>query len=128
MEILIYHNQKITDITLLLLHKMKLKGKPRLKKNFRGGSGKRWDQAERNLFENLKSVGMQDSYRKKHSYKTYEYSFAIIRKGKVVAKRRFDHFFTSDDLSINQIGYLHYNNTYIEKKLSDHSPIQIDLI
>ena len=30
----------------------------------------------------------------------------------------------SDDLSINQIGYLH---SYREKKLSDHSPIQIDL-
>ena len=56
---------------------MKLKSKPKLKKNFGGGSGKRWDQAERNLFENLKSVGMQDSIRKKHSYKIYEYSFAI---------------------------------------------------
>tara|TARA_Y100000758_G_C15979200_1_gene396257 strand:+ start:81 stop:917 length:837 start_codon:yes stop_codon:yes gene_type:complete len=104
--------------------KMKLKGKPKLKKSFRGGSGKRWDQAERNLFENLKSVGMQDSFRKKHSYKTYEYSFAISRKGKVVAKRRFDHFFTSDDILIKEIGYLH---TYRETKLSDHSPIQINL-
>ena len=100
--------------------KMKLKGKPKLKKSFRGGSGKRWDQAERNLFENLKSVGMQDGYRKKHSYKTHEYSFAIIRKGKVAAKRRFDHFFMSNDIIISEIIYLH---SYREKKLSDHSPI-----
>ena len=100
--------------------KMKLKGKPRLKKNFRRGSGKRWDQAERNLFENLKSVGMQDGYRKKHSYKTHEHSFVIIRKGKVAAKRRFDHFFMSNDIIISEIIYLH---SYREKKLSDHSPI-----
>ena len=105
--------------------KMKLKGKPRLKKNFRGGSGKRWDQAERNLFENLKSVGMQDGYRKKHSYKTHEYSFAIIRKGKVAAKRRFDHFFMSNDIIISEIIYLH---SYREKKLSDHSPILTNFV
>ena len=105
--------------------KMKLKGKPRLKKNFRGGSGKRWDQAERNLFENLKSVSMQDGYRKIHSYKTHEYSFAIIRKGKVAAKRRFDHFFMSNDIIISEIIYLH---SYREKKLSDHSPILTNFV
>ena len=104
---------------------MKLKGKPRLKKNFRGGSGKRWDQAERNLFENLKSVSMQDGYRKIHSYKTHEYSFAIIRKGKVAAKRRFDHFFMSNDIIISEIIYLH---SYREKKLSDHSPILTNFV
>ena len=36
--------------------KMKLKGKPKLKKSFRGGSGKRWGQAERNFQPNGRVV------------------------------------------------------------------------
>ena len=55
--------------------------------------------------------------------KKEDYSFEIIRKGKVVSRRRFDHFFTSDDIKITKIEYLH---SYRVEKLSDHSPIMID--
>jgi len=103
--------------------KIKQKGKPKLKKSFRGGSGSRWDLAERNLFENLKTLGIQDAFRKVNGFKKEDYSFEIIRKGKVVSRRRFDHFFTSDDIKIMKIEYLH---SYRIEKLSDHSPIMID--
>ena len=103
--------------------KIKQKGKPKLKKSFRGGSGSRWDLAERNLFENLKTLGIQDAFRKVNGFKKEDYSFEIIRKGKVVSRRRFDHFFTSDDIKITKIEYLH---SYRLEKLSDHSPIMID--
>ena len=103
--------------------KIKQKGKPKLKKSFRGGSGSRWDLAERNLFENLKTSGIQDAFRKINGFKKEDYSFEIIRKGKVVSRRRFDHFFTSDDIKIMKIEYLHL---YRVEKLSDHSPIMID--
>ena len=103
--------------------KIKQKGKPKLKKSFRGGSGSRWDLAERNLFENLKTLGIQDAFRKVNGFKKEDYSFEIIRKGKVVSRRRFDHFFTSDDINIIKIEYLH---SFRLEKLSDHSPIMID--
>ena len=103
---------------------IKQKGKPKLKKSFRGGNGSRWDLAERNLFENLKTSGIQDAFRKVNGFKKEDYSFEIIRKGKVASRRRFDHFFTSDDIKIMKIEYLH---SYRVEKLSDHSPIMIDL-
>ena len=49
-------------------------------------------------------------------------SFVLERRGKVVAKRRFDHFFSSRELIIKSIEYLH---KYRENGLSDHSPLEL---
>ena len=81
----------------LLLKKINKKGVPKLRKIFRGGSGNRWDQGERNVLEGLKEFNLVDAYRQLHPIPKKAYSFVIERKGRVVAKRRFDHFFLSKE-------------------------------
>ena len=102
--------------------KINKKGVPKLKKIFRRGSGNRWDQGERNILEGLKEFNLSDAYRRIHPVPEKAYSFVIERRGKVVAKRRFDHFFSSRELIIKSIEYLH---KYRENGLSDHSPLEL---
>ena len=102
--------------------KINKKGVPKLKKIFRGGSGNRWDQGERNVLEGLKEFNLSDAYRRIHPIPKKAYSFVIERRGKVVAKRRFDHFFLSKEFKIKSIEYLHQ---FRESGLSDHSPLEL---
>ena len=102
--------------------KINKKGVPKLKKIFRGGSGNRWDQGERNVLEGLKEFNLSDAYRRIHPISKKAYSFVIERRGKVVAKRRFDHFFLSKEFKIKSIEYLHQ---FRESGLSDHSPLEL---
>ena len=102
--------------------KINKKGVPKLKKIFRGGSGNRWDQGERNILEGLKEFNLVDAYRQLHPIPKKAYSFVIERKGRVVAKRRFDHFFISKEFNIKSIEYLHQ---FRESGLSDHSPLEL---
>jgi len=102
--------------------KINKKGVPKLKKIFRGGSGNRWDQGERNVLEGLKEFNLVDAYRQLHPIPKKAYSFVIERKGRVVAKRRFDHFFLSKEFKIKSIEYLHQ---FRESGLSDHSPLEL---
>ena len=102
--------------------KINKKGVPKLKKIFRRGSGNRWDQGERNILEGLKEFNLSDAYRRIYPVRKKAYSFVIERKGKVVAKRRFDHFFSSRELIIKSIEYIH---KYRENGLSDHSPLEL---
>jgi len=102
--------------------KINKKGVPKLRKIFRGGSGNRWDQGERNVLEGLKEFNLVDAYRQLHPIPKKAYSFVIERKGRVVAKRRFDHFFLSKEFKIKSIEYLHQ---FRESGLSDHSPLEL---
>ena len=102
--------------------KINKKGVPKLKKIFRRGSGNRWDQGERNILEGLKEFNLSDAYRRIHPVPEKAYSFVIERRGKVVAKRRFDHFFLSKEFKIKSIEYLHQ---FRESGLSDHSPLEL---
>ena len=102
--------------------KINKKGVPELRKIFRGGSGNRWDQGERNVLEGLKEFNLVDAYRQLHPIPKKAYSFVIERKGRVVAKRRFDHFFLSKEFKIKSIEYLHQ---FRESGLSDHSPLEL---
>ena len=102
--------------------KINKKGVPKLKKIFRRGSGNRWDQGERNILEGLKEFNLSDAYRRIHPIPKKAYSFVIERRGKVVAKRRFDHFFLSKEFKIKSIEYLHQ---FRESGLSDHSPLEL---
>ena len=102
--------------------KINKKRVPKLKKIFRGGSGNRWDQGERNVLEGLKEFNLVDAYRQLHPIPKKAYSFVIERKGRVVAKRRFDHFFLSKEFKIKSIEYLHQ---FRESGLSDHSPLEL---
>ena len=102
--------------------KINKKGVPKLKKIFRGGSGNRWDQGERNILEGLKEFNLVDAYRQLHPIPKKAYSFVLERRGKIVAKRRFDHFFISKEFNIKSIEYLHQ---FRESGLSDHSPLEL---
>ena len=102
--------------------KINKKGVPKLRKIFRGGSGNRWDQGERNILEGLKEFNLVDAYRQLHPIPKKAYSFVLERRGRVVAKRRFDHFFLSKEFKIKSIEYLHQ---FRESGLSDHSPLEL---
>ena len=93
-----------------------------LRKSFRGGSGIRWDKAERAIFESGENYDFFDCFRDLYPIKK-EYSFYIERKNQIVAQRRFDHFFCSKIKPI-EVRYLH---SYREKKYSDHSPIMMEV-
>ena len=93
-------------------------GTVRTRKQFRGGSGIRWDEGERQVLSGLAEFGFRDAFRLLYGYDVAEYSWAMQRKGKSI-KRRFDHVFAS--LQPVECNYLH---EWREAKLSDHSPIE----
>ena len=97
--------------------RFKASGEPAIYKTFRGGTGADWDTGERRLFEELKTHGILDSVRKRHPNSYEAYSWNFTRKGKNF-RNRFDHFFASEELTIQTCEYL--NN---QGNLSDHSPI-----
>ena len=92
------------------------------RKSFRGGSGARWDRAERSIFEMKDDYEFFDCFRSLYPSKK-EYSFYIKRKNQVIAKRRFDHFFCTE-LKPIKVKYIH---KYREKNYSDHSPVLMEI-
>ena len=97
-------------------------GVPKLKETFRGGSSERWDKGERNILEGLREYNLSDSYRQTHHIPKKAFSFELVRKGRIVAQRRFDHFFSSKELNPKSAEYLHKLR---KNKLSDHSPLEV---
>ena len=91
-------------------------GVVKTKSKFRGGEGKRWDDGERNILVGLQKIGISDSFRKLYSYKKNDFSWEFKNKEKII-RRRFDHFFASNEIEVISAEYNHSNN-----KLSDHSP------
>ena len=86
----------------------------------KGGSGERWDSAERNVLLGLARFDLADVYRRLNSYKPQEHSWYTSRKG-VRVGRRFDHIFASSALSPISCAYIH---EWREQRLSDHSAIE----
>ena len=97
-------------------------GVPKLKEIIRGGSGERWDKGERNILEGLREYNLLDSYRQIHQIPKKAYSFELVRKGRIVAQRRYDHFFSSNELNPKSAEYLHQ---FRKNRLSDHSPLEV---
>jgi len=96
-------------------------GTIRCRGRWRGGSGKRWDEAERSVLHGLSRYGLPDVFRALHGYQRQEFSWFLKRKGWVVG-RRFDHVFASVSLKPKSCEYLH---ALRESGLSDHSPIEV---
>jgi exodeoxyribonuclease III len=96
-------------------------GRVVLWERFRGGSGARWDAAERNVLEGLARFDLADVYRSLHGYVVYDCSWYLRRKGTVVG-RRFDHVFAAACLRPMRCEYLH---AFREAALSDHSPMEV---
>lgn len=86
-----------------------------------GKRGERWDQAERNVLQGLARFDLCDVFRLLHGYKAQEFSWYVVRKSGRKG-RRFDHVFASASLKPVACRYLH---TFREKRLSDHSPIEV---
>lgn len=83
-------------------------------------TGERWDLAERNIIENHIELGLRDSFRTKNSYKDPSCSW-FTNKGQ---GRRYDHIFSSVNLSVNDAFYDHEPR---KERLSDHSPLVVEL-
>ena len=81
----------------------------------------RWDSGERNVIEGLAVFDLPDVYRSLNGYQVQEFSWLLMRKGEVIARRRFDHIFASNKLNPVECNYLH---DFRESGNSDHSAIE----
>lgn len=93
------------------------------RERFRGGSGARWDKAERNILVGLRQYEMFDVFRTLHGYGAVEGSWFTTRNGRPVA-RRFDHIFASHTFHPIRCAYIH---EWRVGGLSDHSAIEAEL-
>lgn len=85
------------------------------------GRGNAWDKGERNVIKGLAEDDLPDMFRLLNGYKKNEFSWILSRKGKIIARRRFDHIFASKELHPKSCTYLH---DFRENGLSDHSAIE----
>lgn len=88
-----------------------------------GGDAARWDAAERSVLLRLADFDLRDTFRQLNGYSREDFSWYLTRKGKIVG-RRYDHVFASLELDAVRCDYLHEAR---EKRLSDHSPLEITL-
>ena len=94
---------------------MSQKNETRLKRNY-----ERWDEGERSILSGLSEYDLPDTFRALNGYGKQEFSWHLWRKGGVIARRRFDHIFTSTQLNPITCKYLH---EFRESGASDHSAI-----
>jgi len=81
----------------------------------------RWDAGERSVLEGLARHSLPDVFRLLNGYNVEAFSWSMKRKGKVIARRRFDHIFASEDLNPVECRYL---SSWLEQGLSDHAAIE----
>ncbi len=89
---------------------------------WKGGSGERWDRAERSVLRDLADFDLADVYRRLHGFEHEDFSWYLRRKGRSIG-RRFDHVFASRALHPTGCRYLHFVR---EDGLSDHSALEVD--
>jgi len=85
-----------------------------------GGEG-RWAVGERSVLKGLAEYDLPDIFRLLNGYQIQEYSWFMRFKGRIAAKRRFDHIFASKSLNAVECQYL---GEVVEQKLSDHAAIE----
>jgi exonuclease III len=73
------------------------------------------------VLKGLAEYDLPDVFRGLNGYDVEAFSWIMNRKGKVVAARRFDHIFASDDLNPVECQYLDH---LVEQDLSDHAAIE----
>ena len=71
------------------------------------------------LLEELRNIGIHDSFRHINGYGIKEYSWYINTKGGLKG-RRYDHIHSSDTLDVKKC---YYDHIVRENKFSDHSAI-----
>jgi exonuclease III len=96
-------------------------GQVKFKKIKWGIRGDIWDAGERSILQGLAKYDLCDIFRLKNGYEAQEFSWLFQRKGKRIARRRFDHIFASKKLKPDTCRYIH---SFREELLSDHSAIE----
>jgi len=81
----------------------------------------RWDAGERSVIQGLAEYNLYDIFRQLNGYESEEFSWLLRRKGKIIARRRFDHIFAAKTLNPDTCRYIH---SFREESLSDHSAIE----
>ena len=85
------------------------------------GKGDAWDAGERSVIQGLAEYDLPDIFRLLNGYEIQEFSWVLRRKGKIIARRRFDNIFASKSLNPVKCQYIH---SFREESLSDHSAIE----
>ena len=98
-------------------------GQVKFKKIKWGIRGDVWDAGERSILQGLAEHDLCDMFRWLNGYEEQEFSWLFQRKGKRIARRRFDHIFASKKLNPVTCGYIHSFREG-EESLSDHSAIE----
>ncbi len=80
----------------------------------------RWDSAERSVLAGLAAFDLPDAFRAVNGYGVADYSWFLWRKGRCIARRRFDHIFAAPVLNAAMCRYIQVPR---EQGLSDHAPI-----
>lgn len=96
-------------------------GQVTVRRRREGGSGERWDAAERSILTGLAAHDLADVFRRLHGYGVAEYSWRLKRHGEFT-DRRFDHVFASAALNPVECRYVH---AWREAGLSDHSALEV---
>ena len=81
----------------------------------------RWDAGERSVIQGLAEYNLYDIFRLLNGYELQEFSWLLRRKGRIIARRRFDHIFAAKILNPDTCRYIH---SFREELLSDHSAIE----
>ncbi|GAI74240.1 unnamed protein product, partial [marine sediment metagenome] len=81
----------------------------------------RWDARERSVIQGLTEYNLYDIFRLLNGYESQEFSWLLRRKGKIIARRRFDHIFAAKTLNPDTCDYIH---SFRKELLSDHSAIE----
>lgn len=87
-----------------------------------GGSGVRWDAAERSIINGLEAQDPAELLRRLHGYGVMECSWRLKRYGEFT-DRRFDHMYAPAALNPVACRYVH---AWREAELSDHSALEIE--
>jgi len=101
--------------------KIRKNGHGQVKRKKRGRRGEVWDAGERSIIQGLAEYDLCDIFRHLNGYELQEFSWLFRRKGKKIARRRFDHIFAAKTLNPVTCSYIH---SFREELLSDHSAIE----
>ena len=79
------------------------------------------DAGERSIIQGLAEYNLYDIFRLLNGCESQEFSWLLRRKGRIIARQRFDYIFAAKTLNPDTSRYIH---SFREELLSDHSAIK----
>ena len=98
------------------------KGFPYIRKKILGKNGQRWHEGEYNLLRGIETIGYCDYFLKLNGSEQLAYSWVTPSNREI--KYRFDHMIGPENIEVLSA---EYSNHFIDKKLSDHAPLIVEL-